>query len=210
MSITTRLHAIQKEATRTNAQLIAVSKQQSAAAIDEALAAGQRIFGENRVQEAQSHWSERRKNYPDLQLHLIGPLQSNKAAEAVSLFDVIQTIDREKIALALDTEMQRQKKHPPCFIQVNTGEEPQKAGIFPDQLNDFLIFCRTNTQLNITGLMCIPPVDAPPALHFMLLRKLADRHGLSQLSVGMSDDYQTALRCGATFVRVGSGIFGNR
>lgn len=211
MTISENLSAIHSELRRfPAAQLIAVSKQQSDEAIDEALRAGQRIFGENRVQEAQIHWAGRRAQYPDLQLHLIGPLQSNKAAEAVALFDVIQTVDREKIAIALDAEMQKQQRSLSCFIQVNTGEESQKAGIMPDALGDFIAFCCSETKLNITGLMCIPPVDAPAALHFLLLRKLAERHGLSQLSMGMSNDYQTALRCGATYIRVGSKIFGSR
>jgi pyridoxal phosphate enzyme (YggS family) len=192
------------------AQLIAVSKQQSDDAIDAVLNTGHRVFGENRVQEAYSHWADKRNLYPDLQLHLIGPLQSNKAAEAVALFDMIHTVDREKIARALHDEMQKQKRAVPCLIQVNTGEEPQKAGIMPDALADFIDFCRHETQLNIVGLMCIPPVDAPPALHFLLLRKLAAQHGLPHLSMGMSDDYHTALRCGASFIRVGSALFGAR
>jgi pyridoxal phosphate enzyme (YggS family) len=192
------------------AQLIAVSKQQSADAIQSALDAGHRVFGENRVQEAYQHWADKRDLYPDLQLHLIGPLQGNKAAEAVALFDVIHTVDREKIARALDDEMQKQGRALPCFIQVNTGEEPQKAGIKPDELADFIQFCRAETQFNVIGLMCIPPVDAPAALHFLLLRTLAMKHGLPHLSMGMSDDYDTALRCGASFIRVGSALFGTR
>jgi pyridoxal phosphate enzyme (YggS family) len=192
------------------AQCIAVSKQQTSEAIDDVLQWGHRVFGENRVQEAYQHWGDKRALYPDLQLHLIGPLQSNKAAEAVALFDVIHTVDREKIALALDAEMKKQGKNRPCFIQVNTGEESQKAGIMPDDLADFLVFCREQTQLNMIGLMCIPPVDAPSALHFLLLRKLAKECGLEHLSMGMSDDYQTALRCGASYIRVGSKLFGQR
>ncbi|HEY1096464.1 MAG TPA: YggS family pyridoxal phosphate-dependent enzyme [Alphaproteobacteria bacterium] len=211
MTISENLLTIRSELRRfPAAQLVAVSKQQNDEVIDEALQAGQRIFGENRVQEAHRHWADKREAYPDVQLHLIGPLQSNKAAEAVALFDVIQTIDREKIAVALDGEMQKQQRSLPCFIQVNTGEEPQKAGIMPDALGDFITFCHTETKLTITGLMCIPPVAAPAALHFLLLRKLAARHDLPHVSMGMSDDYLTALRCGATHIRVGSGIFGSR
>lgn len=193
-----------------DAQLIAVSKQQSDEAIDAVLSAGHRVFGENRVQEAYAHWAHKRADYPDLKLHLIGPLQSNKAAEAVALFDMIHTVDREKIARVLDAQMQKQRRHVPCLIQVNTGEESQKAGIMPNALAEFIDFCRNETQLNIVGLMCIPPVDAPAALHFLLLRKLAAQHGLSHLSMGMSDDYHTALRCGASFIRVGSALFGAR
>lgn len=193
-----------------DAQLIAVSKQQPDALIDAALQAGQRVFGENRVQEAQQRWAQRRLLYPDLELHLIGPLQSNKAAEAVALFDVIHTIDRPKIAHAVDHAIREQQKPVRCFIQVNTGEEPQKAGVLPDALDDFVALCRTETQLEIVGLMCIPPVGAPPALHFLLLRQIAACYQFSGLSMGMSDDYDTALRCGATHVRIGSRLFGSR
>lgn len=211
-TLAARLDTIQHALARADqaAQLIAVSKQQPAELIDEALQAGQRIFGENRVQEAQQHWQERRRLYPDLELHLIGPLQSNKAADAVALFDVIQTIDREKIARAIDQESRKQQKNLRCFIQVNTGEEPQKAGILPHELPDFIVFCRQETRLNMIGLMCIPPVGAPSSLHFLLLRKLAQRHGLPHLSMGMSDDYPVALRCGATHIRIGSKLFGGR
>lgn len=192
------------------ARLVAVSKMQPDEAVEAALAAGQRVFGENRVQEAQERWVPRRAAYPDLGLHLIGPLQTNKVKEAVALFDVIETLDREKLALALAAEMQKQGRALPCFIQVNTGDEAQKAGIAPPALPEFLEFCQKECGLDIAGLMCIPPVDDPPALHFALLRKLALRHGLTGLSMGMSADYEKALALGATHVRVGSGVFGAR
>ena len=192
--------------------LVAVSKVQPATRIDEALAAGHRLFGENRVQEAQEHWAAIRAGgaYPDLKLHLIGPLQTNKAADAVALFDVIETLDREKLALALAKEMQKQGRNLPCFIQVNTGEEAQKAGIAPADLPGFLEFCRTECGLNVRGLMCIPPVDDPPALHFALLAKLARAHDLPELSMGMSGDFEKAIALGATSVRIGTGVFGER
>jgi len=190
--------------------LVAVSKRQPDAKIDAALVAGQRVFGENRVQEATSRWAARRSQYADLTLHLIGPLQTNKVAEAVALFDVIEVVDRQKLARALATEMTRQNRHLPCFIQVNTGEEPQKSGIFPDQISDFFVFCRDNLGLPIQGLMCIPPVDEDVALHFALLNSMAKRLKLSKLSMGMSSDYTDAIGFGATSVRVGSAIFGAR
>ena len=189
--------------------LVAVSKQQGDDAIDAALAAGQRVFGENRVQEAQARWQHRRAQYPDLQLHLIGHLQSNKAADAVALFDVIETVDSEKLARALSDEMRKQGRSLPCLIQVNTGDEPQKGGVTVADLPALLTACRT-AGLNITGLMCIPPVDDVAGLHFALLHKLARQHGLTQLSMGMSDDYMNAIAYGATHVRVGSAIFGAR
>lgn len=190
--------------------LIAVTKQQSDIAIDEVLAYGQRHFGENRVQEAYHHWQSRRALYPDLVLHLIGPLQSNKAREAVALFDMIHTIDREKIAVAISQEMKKQQRQLPCFIQVNTGNEPQKSGVSFDELSDFLQFCRREHDLNIQGLMCIPPVEDNPIDHFKLLQQAACVHNLSELSMGMSEDYEAALTCGATFIRIGSGLFGSR
>jgi hypothetical protein len=156
------------------------------------------------------HWQHRRATFPDLVLHLIGPLQSNKVHEAVALFDIIHTIDRPKIARALSSEMQSQQRHLPCFIQVNTGNEPQKAGVTFDALPDFLYYCCHEEKLNIIGLMCIPPFDHDPAPHFAQLQRTAHQHGLEQLSMGMSDDYETALACGATYIRVGSGIFGSR
>ncbi len=191
--------------------LVAVSKKQPDDRIDEALAAGQRVFGENRVQEAQGRWGgARRSAYSDLTLHLIGPLQTNKAADAVALFDIIETIDREKLARVLASEMQKQGRFLPCFIQVNTGEEDQKAGIAPRDVHAFYKFCTQECGLNITGLMCIPPADDPPALHFALLKQYADELGLKQLSMGMSGDFEKAIALGATYVRVGTGVFGDR
>lgn len=189
--------------------LVAVSKTFGADAIRPVLDAGQRVFGENRVQEAAEKWPGLRWEYPGIALHLIGPLQSNKAREAVALFDVIETIDRPKIARAIAEEMTRQARTPALYIQVNTGEEPQKAGIAPTDVGTFLQECRA-LGLTISGLMCIPPVDEEPALHFALLAKIAGDLGLSDLSMGMSADFETAVNLGATHVRLGSAIFGNR
>lgn len=189
--------------------LVAVSKQQSADAIMHVLQQGQRVFGENRVQEAQAHWQDLRAQYPDIKLHLIGHLQTNKAADAVALFDVIETVDSEKLAHTLADEMKKQNRHLPCFIQVNTGDEPQKGGVDVAALPALLAVCR-DIGLNVTGLMCIPPVDDVPGLHFALLHKLAATHGLTQLSMGMSGDYPAAISYGATHIRVGSAIFGAR
>ncbi|MAI61280.1 MAG: YggS family pyridoxal phosphate enzyme [Micavibrio sp. TMED27] len=193
-------------------RLVAVSKVQPEERIIEALEAGHRLYGENRVQEAQMRWSESgfRDQYPDLTLHLIGPLQTNKVKDAVSLFDVIETVDREKLAKTLAKEMEKQSRSLPCFIQVNTGEEEQKAGILPSALSEFYEFCVQECGLNIIGLMCIPPVDDPPALHFAFLKKLADKLGLKELSMGMSSDYEWAVAHGASYVRVGTGVFGAR
>lgn len=190
--------------------LVAVSKRQPDDRIQAALAAGHRVFGENRVKEAQERWAERRDLYPDLKLHLIGPLQTNKSADAVALFDVIEVVDRPKLALSLTAEMARQERFLPCYVQVNTGEEDQKSGIWPDEADDFIVFCRIECGLDIAGLMCIPPIDEEPAMHFALLRTIAERNGLSGLSMGMSGDYEEAVRFGATSVRVGSAIFGSR
>ena len=190
--------------------LVAVSKRQPEMKIDAALAAGQRVFGENRVQEASQRWTDRRTAYRDLTLHLIGPLQTNKAAEAVALFDVIEVVDREKLARALAKEMTHQNRYLPCYIQVNTGEEPQKSGILPDQLDDFAYFCKSEMALPIVGLMCIPPVDEEAVIHFALLNTMAQRLNLPKLSMGMSGDYIEAIGFGATSVRVGSAIFGER
>ena len=190
--------------------LIAVSKRQPDDRIDAALAAGHRVFGENRVQEAQQRWSDRRAAVPDLTLHLIGPLQTNKAGDAVALFDVIEIVDRPKLARALAAEMTRQGRHLPCYIQVNTGEEPQKSGIMPAEADAFIAFCRDECGLDIVGLMCIPPQDEEAAMHFALLQTIAARNGLSGLSMGMSGDYEEAVSFGATSVRVGSAIFGAR
>lgn len=190
--------------------LIAVSKTFEADDIRPVLVAGQRVFGENRVQEAMGKWPALRHDFAGIELHLIGPLQSNKAKEAVATFDVIHTIDREKIARALKDEMTAQGRDLPCFIQVNTGEEPQKAGIAPKEADGFIRLCREDIGLNVIGLMCIPPVEEAPGPHFALLQKIAIRNSLSQLSMGMSADYETAVSFGATHVRVGSAIFGGR
>ena len=189
--------------------LIAVSKRQTPTKIQEILDSGQRLFGENRIQEAQEHWNDLRDKYSDLQLHLIGPLQTNKAKEAVALFDVIQSVDRPKLVHALAKEMTKQDKQIPCLIQVNTGEEPQKSGILPHELEAFLTLCH-DEGLHIIGLMCIPPQNEPPALHFAFLKKLADQHDLKELSMGMSSDFEQAIPLGATYIRVGTALFGKR
>lgn len=190
--------------------LVAVSKTHPVPQIEVALAAGQRCFGENRVQEAQAKWPALRSAHPDLELHLIGPLQTNKARDAIALFDVIETVDREGLAVTLAREMARTDRRPRCLIQVNTGEEAQKAGVFPAEADAFIRRCRLDHQLPIAGLMCIPPLDDDPALHFALLRSIAERHGLAELSMGMSGDFELAIQFGATHVRVGSAIFGAR
>ena len=193
-----------------SAALVAVSKTYDADFIRPTLEAGQRIFGENRVQEAQSKWPALRDNYPDLELHLIGPLQSNKAADAVALFDVIETVDREKIASEIAKEIKKQGKPVRLYVQVNTGLEEQKAGIAPQEAVAFVVRCREVHGLTIEGLMCIPPADENPGPHFALLRKLAREAGVEKLSMGMSADFETAIQFGATSVRVGSAIFGTR
>jgi pyridoxal phosphate enzyme (YggS family) len=190
--------------------LVAVSKTHGADRVRELLEVGHRVFGENRVQEAERKFPELKTAYPDLELHLIGPLQTNKARDAVALFDVIQSVDRDRLAATLVKEMERLGRRPACYIQVNTGEEPQKAGILPKDVDAFVALCRDQYKLPIVGLMCIPPVDEEPALHFALLAKMAARNGLAKLSMGMSADYETAVRMGATHVRVGSAVFGNR
>jgi pyridoxal phosphate enzyme (YggS family) len=190
--------------------LVAVSKTHGADMVREMLQAGQRVFGENRVQEAEEKFPALKAEYPDLELHLIGPLQTNKARDAVALFDVIQSVDRERIAAALAKEMERLGRRPACYIQVNTGEEPQKAGVLPADLDAFVIACRDTHKLPVVGLMCIPPVDEEPALHFALLAKMAARNGLARISMGMSADYEMAVKLGATHVRVGSALFGAR
>lgn len=190
--------------------LIAVSKQQPDEKIQTALDQGLRVFGENRVQEAYTHWAHRRTEYPDLTLHLIGPLQSNKVAEAVALFDVIHTVDREKIARALANGMRQQNRRLPCFIQVNTGDEPQKAGVSFAALPAFYELCTKELGLDVIGLMCIPPVGDEPAPHFRTLKAHGDALGLKKFSMGMSGDYSEALTCGATHIRLGSAIFGDR
>lgn len=190
--------------------LVAVSKRQPPEKIQAALDAGHRLFGENRVQEAFDHWEHLKPKHPDLKLHLIGPLQTNKIKEAITLFDCIETIDREKLARKLGNALKDQGKDLPCFVQVNTGEEEQKAGITPQELSEFLNFCKEDCALNIQGLMCIPPIDDPAALHFAMLQKMATEHDINNLSMGMSADYQHAIPLGATYVRVGTGIFGKR
>ena len=190
--------------------LIAVSKTFDGPDIVPVIEAGQRVFGENRVQEAKAKWPALKMAWPDVELHLIGPLQSNKAAEAVQLFDAIHTVDRPKIAAEIAKEMRRQGKPLKLFVQVNTGHEPQKAGIDPDAADAFLRECREVHGLEISGLMCIPPAEEDPAPHFALLAEIARSNGLSQLSMGMSGDYPAAIAAGATHVRVGSAIFGTR
>lgn len=191
-------------------QLIVVSKTFQADKIRPVLEAGHRIFGENRVQESQAKWPPLRQEYPDIELHLIGPLQSNKAADAVALFDVIHTIDRDKIARAIAREMKRQGRHPGLYVQVNTGLEEQKAGIAPAEVKDFVKRCGEVHGLEIKGLMCIPPFNENPGPHFALLRKLAVECGVKLLSMGMSADFELAIEFGSTCVRVGSAIFGAR
>ena len=190
--------------------LVAVSKTHPADSVRAALAAGQRVFGENRVQEAIAKFPGLRRDYPDLKLHLIGPLQTNKAREAVGFFDVIETLDREKLARVLAEEIQRAGKAPALYVQVNTGEESQKAGVAPGESDAFIATCRTRYGLAVEGLMCIPPEDEPPAMHFALLAKIAHRNGLDRLSMGMSGDFEVAIAYGATSVRVGSALFGAR
>jgi pyridoxal phosphate enzyme (YggS family) len=190
--------------------LVAVSKTHGADKVRELLVVGQRVFGENRVQEAEEKFPALKAAYPDLQLHLIGPLQTNKARDAVALFDVIESVDRERLAAVLAKEIARAGRRPDCFIQVNTGEEPQKAGVLPAELDAFVAACRDVHKLPVVGLMCIPPVDEEPALHFALLVKMAARNGLKKVSMGMSADYEIAVRLGATHVRVGSALFGAR
>lgn len=195
---------------RASVTLIAVSKTFDADAISPIIAAGQRVFGENRVQEAKAKWPALVAAHPGIGLHLIGPLQSNKAKEAVALFDAIHSVDRPSICEALAKEIKSQGKHPELFVQINTGEEPQKAGIAPAEADDFIASCRDRYGLAISGLMCIPPVDEAPGPHFALTAKIAARNGLKNLSMGMSADFATAIQFGATHVRVGSAIFGHR
>jgi pyridoxal phosphate enzyme (YggS family) len=189
---------------------VAVSKLQPDERIDAALAAGQRVFGENRVQEAQARWGERRARFPDLRLHLVGPLQTKKAEDAVALFDAIDTLDRPKLAAALADAMRKLSRQPDILVQVNTGEEAQKAGVAPGEADAFIRAARETYGLPVRGLMCIPPVGEEPAMHFALLAKIAQRNGLSDLSMGMSEDFETAIRFGATQVRVGAALFGAR
>jgi pyridoxal phosphate enzyme (YggS family) len=190
--------------------LVAVSKTHDAAAVEAALAAGQRVFGENRVREAQAKYPALKARFPDLRLHLIGPLQTNKVKEAVALFDAIETVDRPRLAEALAKEMARQGKRLGCFVEVNIGEEPQKAGIAPAAADEFIAACRTRWALDLRGLMCIPPEGRNPAPYFNRLAEIARRNALADCSMGMSADFETAIACGATLVRVGTAIFGHR
>lgn len=218
-SVTKNLHGVQAQMAAACAKagrkaedvtLVAVSKTYDAGHIRPALLAGQRVFGENRVQEAEGKWPALRAEFPDLKLHLIGPLQTNKIKAALQIFDVIESVDREKLARALAREMAAHGKHLPVFVQVNTGLEPQKAGIAPQDLAVFVALCKGELGLDVQGLMCIPPVDEEPALHFALLAKLAAQNGLKSLSMGMSHDFEAAIALGATHVRVGTAIFGHR
>jgi len=190
--------------------LVAVSKTFAGDAIAPVIAAGQHVFGENRVQEAKGKWPDLKARHPDVALHLIGPLQSNKAKEAVALFDAIHSVDRASLCAALAKEIARQGRAPRLFVEINTGAEPQKAGILPEAADAFLRECRESHGLTISGLMCIPPFEEPPAPHFALTAKIAARNGLTLLSMGMSADYELAIRFGATHVRVGTAIFGER
>jgi len=211
-AVKTRIATAEREAGRDagSVTLVAVSKTFEADAIRPVIEAGQRVFGENRVQEAQAKWPALKQEFPDIELHLIGPLQSNKAKEAVALADVIETVDREKIAAELAKEITRQGRTPKLYVQVNTGSEPQKAGIEPRDAVAFVAHCRDIHGLAIEGLMCIPPAGENPGPHFALLEKLAHEAGVEKLSMGMSGDYEMAIAFGATSVRVGSAIFGSR
>ncbi|WP_281018707.1 MULTISPECIES: YggS family pyridoxal phosphate-dependent enzyme [unclassified Minwuia] len=207
-----RIDAAARDAGRDPAEvsLIAVSKTHPADHIRPAIDAGQRIFGENRVQEAEDKWPTLKADFPETELHMIGGLQSRKVAPAVALFDVIHSIDREKVAAAAARAMAELGRRPACFIQVNTGEEPQKSGVVPADADAFIERCRAVHDLPLAGLMCIPPADQEPAPHFALLAKIAERNGLRGLSMGMSADYEVAIQFGATLVRVGTAIFGHR
>lgn len=211
-AVKAKIAAAEQEARREAGAvtLVAVSKTFDAADIQPVIEAGQRVFGENRVQEAQGKWPDLKQAFADIELHLIGPLQSNKAKEAVALFDIIETVDRDKIAAELAKEIARQGRSPKLYVQVNTGSEPQKAGIEPRDAVAFVARCRDVHGLAIDGLMCIPPADENPGPHFALLEKLAREAGVAKLSMGMSGDYETAIAFGATCVRVGSAIFGSR
>ncbi|MDR7034288.1 YggS family pyridoxal phosphate-dependent enzyme [Mesorhizobium sp. BE184] len=211
-AVKAKIAAAEREAKREagSASLVAVSKTFGPDDIRPAIEAGQRIFGENKVQEAQGKWPALRAQYPGIELHLLGPLQSNKTKDAVELFDVIQSVDREKIAAEIAKETRKQGRTPRLYVQVNTGSEPQKAGIEPKDAVAFVARCRDEHGLHIEGLMCIPPAEENPGPHFALLGKLAKEAGVEKLSMGMSSDYQVAIAFGATSVRVGSAIFGGR
>ncbi|MFN3076106.1 MAG: YggS family pyridoxal phosphate-dependent enzyme [Alphaproteobacteria bacterium] len=211
-SVRAAIAAAAREVNRSpdDVTLVAVSKNHEVDRIRPVLATGQRAFGENRVQEALGKWPILRAEYPEIRLHLLGPLQTNKVREAVALFDVIETVDRPKLAVALAAEMRHQNRRPECLIQINTGEEPQKAGILPADADSFITACRTDHGLPVVGLMCLPPVNDEPSPHFALLREIAARHGLGHLSMGMSGDFDVAIHLGSTQVRVGTAIFGSR
>lgn len=190
--------------------VVAISKFHASERILPVLVTGHRIFGENRVQEAAAKWPALKDEFGGVELHLVGPLQTNKVKQALALFDVIETLDRPKLARALAAEMARRQCPTPCYIQINSGEEPQKAGVMPLEADDFITLCRDDLGLPITGLMCIPPIGEEPALHFALLGEIAKRHGIACLSMGMSADYETAVALGASHVRIGTAIFGER
>ncbi len=207
-----RVAAAARDADRAadSVTVVAITKLHGADRITAALRAGHRVFGENRVQEAAAKWPPLKTEYADVRLHLFGPLQSNKARQAVALFDVIETLDRPKLARALAAEMARSGRRVACFVQVNTGEEPQKAGVMPADADAFIAACGEEFGLAVEGLMCIPPIDEEPSLHFALLADIARRHGIAKLSMGMTADYEIAVRFGATHVRIGTAIFGER
>jgi pyridoxal phosphate enzyme (YggS family) len=211
-AILARIEAARKQALAPapSTTLVAVTKTHGPERIRPLLEAGHRVFGENRVQEALGKWPALKAEFPDIELHLIGPLQTNKVREAVQLFDAIHTLDRPKLATTLRAEIDRSGRSLTLFIQVNTGEEPQKAGLSPQETSSFIRYSREELVLPVKGLMCIPPVDQPPAPHFALLQKLARQHDLPFLSMGMSDDFETAIKLGATHVRIGTAIFGAR
>ena len=211
-AILARIEASRKAALKPapSTTLVAISKTFGPESIRPVIAAGQRVFGENRVQEAKSKWPPLKAEHPDIDLHLVGPLQTNKAREAVAMFDAIHSLDRPKLAETLGHEFERTQKRPLLFIQVNTGEEPQKGGVFPLDAPKFIELCRESFRLPIYGLMCIPPMDQSPAPHFALLAKIAREQGLEGLSMGMSADFESAIRFGATHVRIGTAIFGER
>ncbi len=211
-AVRVRIAAAAREAGRAPAEisLVAVAKTHSADAIARAIGAGQRLFGENRVQEAQAKWPALKSQHPGVRLHLVGPLQTNKLRDAIGLFDVIETLDREKLAEEMVKERDKGRRLPPCYIQVNIGEESQKAGIAPDAADDFVRHCRGALALPVAGLMCIPPHDDAPAPYFALLAEIAARNSIDILSMGMSGDYEIAIKLGATHVRVGTAIFGTR
>lgn len=211
-TIKCRIEATSGEAGRAcgSVRLLAVTKVQPQEAAQAALEAGHRLFGENRVQEAKAKWPILRDAYPDFELHLIGPLQTNKVKDAVALFDAIETVDRPKLARALASEMARSGRYLNCYIEVNIAAELQKSGVVPENVDAFVAFCRDELGLRVEGLMCIPPIDADPALHFAHLAEIASRNGLARLSMGMTADFEAAIRAGATEVRVGTAIFGPR